>query len=75
MNSQANIQLLPKSSGMKPPKGPGSITTGWPDDDIRDLGDRIAGLTPQQAKELEDYLEYKNGTYNPKQQGPSSESG
>lgn len=45
-------------SEMSPPNGGGKIiATLFPDDDIRELGDRIANLTLLQAKELSDYLD------------------
>ena len=37
------------------PKDPGHYTQDF-DDNIRDIGDRIAQLTPEQAAELEQYL-------------------
>jgi len=42
-----------------PPKPPNDKKTlvGFPDDEIRELGDRIMQLTGAQAKQLSDYLE------------------
>jgi hypothetical protein len=38
-----------------PPKAP-KVGLQFEDDYIRELGDRIAALTPEEAKELEAYL-------------------
>ena len=45
-----------------PPIKPPAVATGFEDDDIRDLGDRIAKLTLREAKELQQYLRGCGGT-------------
>ena len=53
--------LLTKSQ--PPNKPPEKITlAGFPDDDIKELGDRIVALTISQAEELERYIQYRGGT-------------
>jgi hypothetical protein len=44
---------------MQPPAKPPRVATGF-DDEIEDLGDRIAALTPAQARQLERYLDVLN---------------
>ena len=45
-------------AGLVPPKSPPKTGVNCnPDDYIRDIGDRIASLLPQEAKELNEYLE------------------
>jgi hypothetical protein len=49
-------------SAMQPPNGGGTALVGgeYPDD-VRALGDQIAGLTLLQAKELNDYMKATHG--------------
>ena len=43
---------------MSPPNDGGTIVaSGFSDDDIREIGDRIANLTLLEAKELSEYLD------------------
>lgn len=52
---------------MAPPNTPTKYTaTQFPDDEIREIGDRIAGLTILEAKELSDYLETQGIPWKPK---------
>lgn len=55
--SEAKRMLLLTQS--QPPNKPPERTTlaGFPNDDIKELGDRIANLTIEQADELNRYLE------------------
>jgi hypothetical protein len=39
-----------------PPMPPSKIALGFEDDEIRELGDRIAALSPVEARELSEYL-------------------
>jgi len=50
-------ELVNEGAGGK--SGNGGTPIAAPDQDgyIEEIGDRIAGLTPQQASELKDYLE------------------
>lgn len=47
---------------LAPPAPPNdkAIATLFPDDEIRNLGDKIANLTVLEAKELSEYLEWKD---------------
>ena len=42
-----------------PPSPPVATAAPWPDDELRELGDRIAGLTIDEARELSEYLAEK----------------
>ena len=39
-----------------PPHVPTNVATGFADDEIRELGDKIADLTPSEAKNLMQYI-------------------
>jgi len=49
-------ETLTKGAPPKPPNDKKTLV-GFPDDEIRELGDRIMQLTGAQAKQLSDYLE------------------
>ncbi len=44
---------------MEPPKGPPPrvVATGFPDDPIQELGERIAALPKESAKKLSQYVD------------------
>ena len=42
-----------------PPKPPAKIALGFEDDEIRELGDKIAALSPEKARELNEHLKAK----------------
>lgn len=42
-----------------PPKPPAKNALGFEDDEIRELGDKIASLSPEKARELNEYLKAK----------------
>jgi hypothetical protein len=46
---------------LSPPSPPTLVATGFADDDIRDLGDRIANLTLLEARDLANYIEEIHG--------------
>ena len=45
-----------KGGKIKPPNPP-AVATGYEDDYIRELGDKIAALSPEKARELKEYLD------------------
>jgi len=50
---------LKTNPDLVPPRKPPKVGTTNPDDWIRALGDKIASMTPEDAKELELYLREK----------------
>lgn len=50
------MSLATKATGGTPPPGP-TVAVGFADDDIEELGDRIAALKQAQAMTLAGYLE------------------
>jgi len=56
-------KMLRAMAATAPPPGDPPVATGgqFADDEIRELGDRIARLTQVQARELKDYLEERIG--------------